>query len=120
MGYTLIFSLLLAIFHAIGIATALHALYNSRSSQGAIAWVDVRVLLPEKADHLMVWLASFSYVREVTAAGVKVYRFTQGFLHQEVFVVDDTVSAVGTANLDNRSLRLNWYTYRHALSVAPR
>jgi cardiolipin synthase len=56
----------------------------------------------------MVWLASFSYVPEVTAAGVKVYRYTQGFLHQKVFVVDDTVSAVGTANLDNRSLRLNF------------
>lgn len=70
--------------------------------------VDVRVLLPEKADHLMVWLASFSYVPEVTAAGVKVYRYTHGFLHQKVFVVDDIVSAVGTANLDNRSLRLNF------------
>lgn len=74
----------------------------------AMRGVDVRVLLPEKADHLMVWLASFSYVPEVTAVGVKVYRYTQGFLHQKVFVVDDTLCAVGTANLDNRSLRLNF------------
>jgi cardiolipin synthase len=74
----------------------------------AMRGVDVRVLLPEKADHILVWLASFSYVPEVTAAGVKVYRYTQGFLHQKVFVVDDSLSAVGTANLDNRSLRLNF------------
>jgi cardiolipin synthase len=74
----------------------------------AMRGVDVRVLLPEKADHLMVWLASFSYVPEVTAVGVKVYRYTEGFLHQKVFLVDDTLSAVGTANLDNRSLRLNF------------
>jgi cardiolipin synthase len=70
--------------------------------------VDVRVLLPEKADHLMVWLASFSYVPEVTEVGVKVFRYTEGFLHQKVFLVDDYLSAVGTANLDNRSLRLNF------------
>jgi cardiolipin synthase len=74
----------------------------------ALRGVDVRVLLPQKADHLMVWLASFSYVPEVTEVGVKVFRYTEGFLHQKVFVVDDTLSAVGTANLDNRSLRLNF------------
>ncbi len=74
----------------------------------AMRGVDVRVLLPEKADHLMVWLASFSYVPEVTAVGVKVFRYTEGFLHQKVFLVDDYLSAVGTANLDNRSLRLNF------------
>ena len=68
----------------------------------------MRILLPEKADHLLVWLASFSYAPEVTAVGVKVYRYTEGFLHQKVFLVDDALSAVGTANLDNRSLRLNF------------
>jgi len=74
----------------------------------AMRGVDVRILLPEKADHLMVWLASFSYVPEVAERGVKVFRYTEGFLHQKVFLVDDSISAVGTANLDNRSLRLNF------------
>jgi len=74
----------------------------------ALRGVDVRIMLPEKADHLLVWLASFSYVPEVTAVGVRVFRYTAGFLHQKVFVVDDDISAVGTANLDNRSLRLNF------------
>lgn len=70
--------------------------------------VDVRILLPEKADHLLVWLASFSYVPEVTQSGVKVFRYTEGFLHQKVSLVDDSLCSVGTANLDNRSLRLNF------------
>lgn len=70
--------------------------------------VDVRILLPEKADHLLVWLASFSYVPEVTQSGVKVFRYTEGFLHQKVSLVDDSMCSVGTANLDNRSLRLNF------------
>ena len=74
----------------------------------AIRGVDVRILLPEKADHLLVWLASFSYVPEVTQSGVKVFRYTKGFLHQKVSLVDDSICSVGTANLDNRSLRLNF------------
>jgi cardiolipin synthase len=74
----------------------------------ALRGIDVRIMLPEKADHLLVWLASFSYVPEVTAVGVRVFRYAAGFLHQKVFVVDDDISAVGTANLDNRSLRLNF------------
>ena len=74
----------------------------------AMRGVDVRILLPEKVDHLLVWLASFSYAPEVTEMGVKVYRYTEGFLHQKVLLVDDSLSSVGTANLDNRSLRLNF------------
>jgi cardiolipin synthase len=42
------------------------------------------------------------------AAGVRIFRFQPGFLHQKVFLVDDCFSSVGTANLDNRSMRLNF------------
>jgi len=70
--------------------------------------VDVRILLPEKADHRTVHLASFSYYPKTLPVGIKLYRYTAGFLHQKVFLVDDTCAAVGTANLDNRSFRLNF------------
>ena len=40
--------------------------------------------------------------------GVKIYRYQPGFLHQKVLLVDDQVGVVGTANLDNRSFRLNF------------
>lgn len=70
--------------------------------------VDVRILLPEKADHRTVHLASFSYYPKTLPVGIKLYRYTAGFMHQKVFLVDDTCAAVGTANLDNRSFRLNF------------
>jgi cardiolipin synthase len=70
--------------------------------------VDVRILLPEKADHRSVHLASFSYYDRALPAGIKLYRYTAGFLHQKVLVMDQTCAAVGTANLDNRSIRLNF------------
>lgn len=74
----------------------------------ALRGVDVRIMLPEKPDKRLVWLAAFSYIPEVGKAGVQFYRYQQGFLHQKVALIDDDLAAVGTANLDNRSLRLNF------------
>ena len=84
--------------------------------------VDVRILLPEKPDHLTVHLASFSYYPNILPVGINLYRYTAGFLHQKVFLVDNQCAAVGTANLDNRSFRLNFeltllnYSYFHLTS----
>jgi len=65
-------------------------------------------MLPEKADHRTVYLASFTYYQNTLPLGIKLYRYTAGFMHQKVFLVDSSCAAVGTANLDNRSFRLNF------------
>jgi len=70
--------------------------------------VDVRILLPDKPDHRIVYLASHSFYQSVIPAGIKLYRYKPGFMHQKVFLVDSCCAAVGTANLDNRSFRLNF------------
>jgi cardiolipin synthase len=74
----------------------------------ALRGVDVRILLPAKPDHKLVYLASFSFLDAADRTGIQLYRYQNGFLHQKVVLVDDEVAAVGTANLDNRSLRLNF------------
>jgi len=74
----------------------------------AMRGVDVRVILPDLSDSRLVYLSSFSYLKELEDAGVKFFRFQNGFLHQKVMIVDDTLSAIGSANLDNRSFRLNF------------
>lgn len=74
----------------------------------ALRGVDVRILVPDLRDHWLVWLAAFSYFDEVRRAGVKIYRYKDGFMHSKVLVVDDWMASVGTINLDNRSCRLNF------------
>ena len=74
----------------------------------ALRGVDVRVLIPENPDQMLVYLSSFSYLEEAEKAGVKIYRYEPGFLHQKVALIDDHLSVVGTANFDNRSMRLNF------------
>ncbi|MFD3191439.1 cardiolipin synthase [Sedimentitalea sp. HM32M-2] len=76
----------------------------------ALRGVDVRVLVPDMADHRITWLAAFAYFDDIREAGVRVFRYTGGFMHQKVFVVDDGLAAIGTTNLDNRSFRLNFET----------
>ncbi len=74
----------------------------------AIRGVDVRILIPERPDHLMVWLSAFSYYEQSLPYGVRIFRYHRGFLHQKVMLIDHRLASVGTANLDNRSFRLNF------------
>ena len=74
----------------------------------ALRGVDVRILLPERSDHWLVWLSAFSYYEQSIPYGVKLFRYHRGFLHQKVLLIDERLAAVGTANLDNRSFRLNF------------
>jgi cardiolipin synthase len=83
-----------------GVLTALQA--------AAIRGVDVRILIPERSDHLLVWLSAFSYYEQSIPYGVKIFLYHRGFLHQKVILIDERLAAVGTANLDNRSFRLNF------------
>lgn len=70
--------------------------------------VDVRILLPAHPDHRMVYLASFYFIKLTGARGVRFYRYGDGFMHQKAFLIDDFAVGIGTANLDNRSFRLNF------------
>jgi len=70
--------------------------------------IDVRILIPQKADSWLVTMSAYSFFNEVSAAGVSFYRYQDGFLHGKVMLIDDNVAMVGTANFDNRSFRLNF------------
>lgn len=74
----------------------------------ALRGVDVRVMIPDKADGPVVGMANWAFTRELLPAGVAVYRYEPAFMHQKVFLLDNEMAGVGTANFDNRSFRLNF------------
>lgn len=74
----------------------------------ALRNVDVRILRPERADHILVKLSSFTFLRDLDTYGIQLWAYKKGFLHQKVILMDDDIATVGTANLDNRSLALNF------------
>jgi len=74
----------------------------------ALRGVEVRVLLPSRADHILPMLSSFSYYDSLAAAGIELWRYQPGFLHQKALLVDDRLAAVGSINVDYRSFHLNF------------
>ena len=83
----------------------------------AMRGVDVRILIPEKTDHILISLAAYSYLVSANECGIRICQYQPGFLHQKVVLVDGRYAAIGTANLDNRSMRLNFEIA--ALTTAP-
>ncbi|MGL4874191.1 MAG: cardiolipin synthase [Clostridium sp.] len=74
----------------------------------SLSGVDVKIIIPGKPDHkFMAWAAS-SYIGELLEAGARVFYYENGFVHAKVLVVDESVSSIGTANMDIRSFRLNF------------
>lgn len=72
--------------------------------------VDVRIMIPNKPDHMFVYWATWSYVGDLIELGAKVYIYDAGFLHAKTLVVDGEISSAGTANFDRRSFRLSFET----------
>ena len=74
----------------------------------ALRGVDVRLMLPERPDHWLPYLSSFSYYDALARSGIALHRYTAGFLHQKVALVDDDLAGVGSINVDYRSFHLNF------------
>lgn len=83
--------------------------------------VDVRLMLPKNQDvPFMLWVNHFFYKRFLKA-GVRIYERDDPFMHSKSYVTDDYVSCYGSANLDNRSMYLNYennlYIYDSAIAA---
>jgi cardiolipin synthase len=70
--------------------------------------VDVRILVPLLPDHFLVHFAGRFYFDELLPEGVRIYEYDKGMMHAKVVLVDGRWAAVGSTNLDYRSLRLNF------------
>jgi cardiolipin synthase len=77
-------------------------------TRAAKSGVDVRIMMPHIPDKKLIYMTTKSYFGELIAGGVKVYEYTNGFVHSKTFVADDEVASVGTANLDFRSLYMHF------------
>src|SRR5690625_2816491 len=74
----------------------------------ALSGIKIKIMIPNKPDHMFVYWATLSHIGELLHEGAEVYLYQKGFLHAKTIVVDGKISSVGTANIDVRSFRLNF------------
>jgi cardiolipin synthase A/B len=74
----------------------------------ALRGVDVIIILPEKSNQLLAHWATRNMLWELLQFGVHIYYQPPPFAHSKLFLVDDDYAHIGSANLDPRSLRLNF------------
>jgi len=68
----------------------------------------VRIMVPRRSDHRLLDFARRWYLRTLREAGAEILFFKPDVLHAKLVLVDDTHLVVGSANLDMRSLFLNY------------
>ena len=74
----------------------------------ALSGVDVRLMVPKKADSFYMAPANRSYFTECLDAGIRIFERKGNFIHSKTFVCDDYLSQIGTANMDYRSFSTNY------------
>jgi cardiolipin synthase A/B len=71
--------------------------------------VKVRLIIPKRSDNnYLVDLSAHEYARYLARRGINVYFYEKGMIHKKVLIVDEKLLSIGTANLDNRSFRINF------------
>lgn len=76
--------------------------------KAALSGCDVRLLVPGISDSKTVNYATQSYFEPLLECGVRIYLYQKGFVHSKTIVIDNTLSMVGSANIDFRSFDLNF------------
>ncbi|MFD2586920.1 cardiolipin synthase [Croceitalea marina] len=77
-------------------------------STAARSGVDVRMIIPYGSDSWPAQYATDSYISQCLNSGMRIFRYKKGFVHAKTMLIDDLFSTIGTANLDYRSLSINF------------
>ena len=83
------------------------ALFNALQA-AALSNIDVRIMMPAHTDSVLLHYASFSYITQCLAAGIKIYLYKPGMLHAKSMVIDDDLVTAGSTNFDFRSFENNF------------
>lgn len=86
----------------------------------AMSGVDVRVMIPEKPDAVLLRWGNDSYLDDALRSGIRIYIYKGGFLHSKCAVADDDWCTIGSTNMDARSFDNNFeanaFIYGHTVA----
>ena len=74
----------------------------------ALSGVEVNLIFAGVSDNFLSRNASYTYFKELLTAGAKIFLYTEGFMHGKAMSIDGKICTVGSANLDPRSMEINY------------
>ncbi len=74
----------------------------------ALSGVEVNLMITGNPDKRIPFWVAQTYFESLLAAGVNIFLYKKGFLHSKMIIVDDTISTVGSCNMDIRSFHLDY------------
>ena len=74
----------------------------------ADAGVDVRIMIPAVPDHKFTYLVAETYWGELLRHGVRIYKYSPGFIHAKSVLVDREAAMIGSTNMDYRTFQLHY------------
>lgn len=74
----------------------------------SLSGVKIKIIIPDKPDHPFVYWINQSFARDLSKYGIKFYRYSEGFIHSKLLLVDGEVVSLGTINFDYRSFFNNF------------
>jgi len=74
----------------------------------ALSGVEVNLMITGNPDKRIPFWVAQTYFESLLAAGVNIFLYNKGFLHSKIIIVDDTISTVGSCNMDIRSFHLDY------------
>ncbi|MEO1768142.1 MULTISPECIES: cardiolipin synthase [Enterococcus] len=73
-----------------------------------LSGVKVRIQIPNKPDHILVYWATYSFAAELLEYGAIIETYENGFIHAKTMIIDEGIASVGSANIDVRSFQLDF------------
>lgn len=73
-----------------------------------LSGVKVKILIPNKPDHPLVYWATYFYSADLVKMGAEVWTYENGFVHSKMMIIDGEYATVGSANFDYRSFQLDF------------
>ena len=70
--------------------------------------VEVSIIIPGVPDKKSIYTITKSFIEDLLEVGIKVYKYTPGFCHAKILMIDDMLASCGSYNLDNRSAKINF------------
>lgn len=73
-----------------------------------LSGIKVRIQIPNKPDHMLVYWATYSFAADLLKYGAIIETYEKGFIHAKTMIIDSGIVSVGSANIDVRSFQLDF------------